>query len=698
MNTFKRYLLYYIGLLLLPVFIMSTLFSHVVSNFCTAQLIEQNMSALKQLCVSIEIQREQMDAYAVQTTTRSDFFARNQITAGDVYSVQHILKQWLLADSFVDDVFYYNTELGKIYSYNAVYNLHNFIKWRLGSNVVTDDELQAIFDSGVANTWLLRDNKLYYLSSARISQKEHTWLIFEISPKVLDTYATSSKLYDSVDISIADEDGQLLYHSGRCALQPFYEAAADQGEMGCNSNQMMYARISNDKLTFLSIVPKNVILSPLRHLWFLFSIGILVIDLLGAVVIFFAMRMNYRPIKELENVVLDAQVLEQPTNDAITNVSQAFNKIQQRNNAIVSKSAAIAKERVIFRLLLGSYQTFDAFNQEGELVHLHLDAEPMYIINIRNHSNIDEELAPMIVDRAKTIWNDQRTVMFVEIPENQDVILVVSGKPNTQEAEQIGATLSTMGLDAVVKISELCDTPAQLASAWLSLFDDHALVDSSTEGSLSQEFLGMLTNALDFGEPDRVQFVIEGMVSMLNSLTDQDLRLPLLDVLYAVRIKCSSREETIAALDSIPATIRDMAANNADQAAVILRRIGQVLYEYLTPPVEDENTLSPLCQQIVAYLEENYTNVELNVQCVADNFNISLSNMSHYFKSHMGVPVSSYVENLRISHSQELLQTTNQSVNDIAIAVGYAQPATFMRAFKKQTGVSPTTWRKQINN
>ena len=63
------------------------------------------------------------------------------------------------------------------------------------------------------------------------------------------------------------------------------------------------------------------------------------------------------------------------------------------------------------------------------------------------------------------------------------------------------------------------------------------------------------------------------------------------------------------------------------------------------------------------------------------------------FNAYVGMSVSGYVEQLRMHAAQELLAQTDSSVSQIASEVGYAQPATFMRAFKKVSGMSPTAYR-----
>jgi len=48
----------------------------------------------------------------------------------------------------------------------------------------------------------------------------------------------------------------------------------------------------------------------------------------------------------------------------------------------------------------------------------------------------------------------------------------------------------------------------------------------------------------------------------------------------------------------------------------------------------------------------------------------------------------------RIKEAKVLLNQTGASVTDIAVQVGFDDPAYFSRAFSKQVGISPRAYRK----
>jgi AraC-like DNA-binding protein len=64
------------------------------------------------------------------------------------------------------------------------------------------------------------------------------------------------------------------------------------------------------------------------------------------------------------------------------------------------------------------------------------------------------------------------------------------------------------------------------------------------------------------------------------------------------------------------------------------------------------------------------------------------------FKSVFGEPVYRYLLGLRLAHSRQLLESTNDTIKEIASAVGYAHPNHFSTAFRRFYGLSPAEHRR----
>lgn len=103
---------------------------------------------------------------------------------------------------------------------------------------------------------------------------------------------------------------------------------------------------------------------------------------------------------------------------------------------------------------------------------------------------------------------------------------------------------------------------------------------------------------------------------------------------------------------------------------------------------------SDVVLQILDYCLKNYKE-PLAVDDVASALNISRSSVSHIFSSRLSISFNDYVNSLRLSDAVKLLKNTTDSVTDIASKVGFGTIRTFNRAFLKQYGMSPTSFRKK---
>lgn len=104
-----------------------------------------------------------------------------------------------------------------------------------------------------------------------------------------------------------------------------------------------------------------------------------------------------------------------------------------------------------------------------------------------------------------------------------------------------------------------------------------------------------------------------------------------------------------------------------------------------------------LAKRIIKYLESNYTQPDLCLMSVAEEFKLSTTYISQIFKEEIGKNFSDYLEELRLSHACRLLSGTDLSVTEIAAQVGYGSDKAFRRAFKRVKGMSPTDFRKIVH-
>lgn len=96
-----------------------------------------------------------------------------------------------------------------------------------------------------------------------------------------------------------------------------------------------------------------------------------------------------------------------------------------------------------------------------------------------------------------------------------------------------------------------------------------------------------------------------------------------------------------------------------------------------------------LNNKILWFVNNNYTNNQMSLTMVADNFEITEIFLSKFFKEKNGMNFSKYIESLRMEKAQELLKDSSLSVQVISERVGYNSPQVFRRGYKKVYGKTP---------
>lgn len=94
------------------------------------------------------------------------------------------------------------------------------------------------------------------------------------------------------------------------------------------------------------------------------------------------------------------------------------------------------------------------------------------------------------------------------------------------------------------------------------------------------------------------------------------------------------------------------------------------------------------------YVNQNLADVTLND--VADVCNLSYSHFSRIFKSATNMNFTDYVNLARVNESMKLLCTTDRSITDIALTVGFSSTSYYIYIFKKLKNISPNKFRKML--
>ncbi|MEG2520276.1 MAG: response regulator [Christensenellaceae bacterium] len=98
------------------------------------------------------------------------------------------------------------------------------------------------------------------------------------------------------------------------------------------------------------------------------------------------------------------------------------------------------------------------------------------------------------------------------------------------------------------------------------------------------------------------------------------------------------------------------------------------------------------------YIEKNYASTDLNLNTVANNVFISPSYLSALFRKETHMSFVDFITQIRIEKAKEFLAASDARTYEVALKSGYQDPHYFSVCFKKQTGLSPSEYKKQLEN
>lgn len=127
----------------------------------------------------------------------------------------------------------------------------------------------------------------------------------------------------------------------------------------------------------------------------------------------------------------------------------------------------------------------------------------------------------------------------------------------------------------------------------------------------------------------------------------------------------------------------------------IFDQIAQLISSGLEP-IRSSTTLTYIFE--VAALLQNPENEKLTLEALADRFHVSQSKLKNDFKKVTDMPIHTFRRHVQLQSARILLETTNQELAQIAYTCGFTDESYFIRAFRKEFGLTPGNYRKQLSN
>ncbi|NLI72754.1 MAG: substrate-binding domain-containing protein [Bacteroidales bacterium] len=110
---------------------------------------------------------------------------------------------------------------------------------------------------------------------------------------------------------------------------------------------------------------------------------------------------------------------------------------------------------------------------------------------------------------------------------------------------------------------------------------------------------------------------------------------------------------------------------------------------------EKYNTSDEYVTKIIEFIEKHIT-TKISIEQLTELVPLSRRSLENRFKKEMGITIYQFILDRKVDYISKELVTTNKNLLEIAIDVGYNDARQIFRVFKKNTGYTPSNYRKKF--
>ena len=119
------------------------------------------------------------------------------------------------------------------------------------------------------------------------------------------------------------------------------------------------------------------------------------------------------------------------------------------------------------------------------------------------------------------------------------------------------------------------------------------------------------------------------------------------------------------------------------------------LFKTVTNQINEskDNKNAFIIEEIMKYIDSNYTDPNLSTNVIADVFNLTPAHIGKIFREQTYKSVSNYINEIRLEKAVELLINSSLNIDEIMEKIKWENKKYFFTLFKKQYGATPTQYR-----
>ncbi|WP_028547284.1 helix-turn-helix domain-containing protein [Paenibacillus sp. UNC451MF] len=571
--------------------------------------------------------------------------------------------------------------------------------------------------SGFQTTWNVPDKKELLPISFKLPDSSYMVTAF------LDITKSQQAFFDDNDharqFMILDKDQTVIYQSSEdkaTAQLPTFSSGIDYK---LKDGIYYFKETDSEGMTYITAVPNAAMAAQLNRLMItLLVIFIMSIAIALAVSFFYSKRIN-QPVKQLISSILNGQ-----TAGMSSSISE-FAFIHQKILDLASEKDTIQTELSSKQSILKSYNYINKLKSintdinewKGFIAAEESFTIVLFMLRFRSGSFDDTILKK---DRAAYYFREHISLIFSEkIPgchtfqmEKNQILTVINGRYEREIIEEVLQELKVVfDRDSnyslfTVAVSSWFEHSSQFNHAYrqvLEIVRQAKLVEETQimfgsrplpatftlSPAQDQELNARLQAGDDTGSITLVERFLDDMADKEASVTQFTLFAESLEAKVWKFMDIYKIEQGDSwPLKPLMQQLKECCT--LEEYKQVFRDMFHLAVSLIT---EKKGESDPIITFVMDLLHTKYGE-ELSLDYLADKLNMSSAYLSVYIKEKTGTNFSDHLNDIRIRKAQELLSSTDTSINDVGQQIGYRNITSFNRMFKKWTGMTPSEYRR----
>ena len=756
-SVIVTWIISYIAILIIPLAVSLIVFMN-VEHIVSEEVLISNNYLLKQIQQEVDnilnevkkINTDIMFDYNIQKVLA----IKDHITAEqyyDIHMAQTNIRRLKLAGINVNDVFIYLNNSDLVVDSDNTLDSRNYYNIHVNKETISyEDWLDRLKTKYPAAAYfpvskVLSDGKKqgdimclqtfgyeteeYFTSACFIEQAK----ISEYFQNILDMNNGYINIYNAAGQMLLPEDPRGIFRSltdGDLRQTQTYTYK----KIGRENYVVTYIDSSVSDWKYVCAFSNKEFSKKTDHVRLLIMAGLLISILAGGLLLIYAVRRNYNPVRAMISSItgkVDTPFAGENEYAFITSVVNSTLDKNRETSSKLQKQHSIIKNYYYLRLLRGNdisgFSTEDSRNlldlssksKNFLVVMLYLEDSSSLFAEEKNLDDNRRFLLSMYIIKniVSEMFSEQYETEAVEV--DQTLVCVLSLEDGRQAPQKEIAAILRQARDFIREnfditpkavVSNPCGHILELSEAYQEclraqeynmMFDSGGILFYSSISfpqksgyyfPMDKEY--QLINSIKLGDGGQCRRLLNEIyqTNQDNHLSGAKMKLLLSDLLSTI-MKVIYNDADYSALAAAAEAAADrLGSDSAWETQQQLFAITEELCRISTEKLQHKS--SRLTEDVMRYIQENYTNPDLNVSNVGDAFQMAPSYISKKFKEEQGLSLLDYIHSIRLEKAKELIENGRNTIEEISAMVGYSEARTFARVFKKIYGVSPSEYKK----